>query len=85
MKILYLITKSNFGGAQKYVFELAVAAKEAGHEVTVACGGTGFAGASTGKLVEKLDASGIQNYSVKTSNVTCLSFQTSWLSLKYGN
>jgi glycosyltransferase involved in cell wall biosynthesis len=31
MKILYFITKANFGGAQKYVFDLASSAQEAGH------------------------------------------------------
>lgn len=54
LKILYIITKSNLGGAQKYVFELACKAKENGYEVTVACGGTGAAGATTGPLVTKL-------------------------------
>lgn len=42
MKILYLITKSNWGGAQKYVFDLALAMKEKGEEVTVAFGGNGI-------------------------------------------
>jgi glycosyltransferase involved in cell wall biosynthesis len=41
MKILYGITKSNFGGAQRYVFELAVEAKKHGHNSTVLMGGTG--------------------------------------------
>ena len=41
MKILYGITKSNFGGAQRYVFDLAVAIKKQGHEVAVLCGGRG--------------------------------------------
>lgn len=54
MKILYVITKSNFGGAQKYVYELALAARENGHEVMVACGGTGESNAPTGKLVSKI-------------------------------
>ncbi|MFZ5364691.1 MAG: glycosyltransferase family 4 protein [Patescibacteria group bacterium] len=40
MKILYLITQSSWGGAQKYVFDLARALKEK-HEVAVACGGDG--------------------------------------------
>ena len=40
-KILYVITKSNFGGAQKYVYELAVEMKNQGYEVEVACGGKG--------------------------------------------
>ncbi len=54
LKILYVITKSNFGGAQKYVFELAEAAKNNGHDVTVALGGTGDSGAPLGKLADKL-------------------------------
>lgn len=42
MKILYLITKSNWGGAQRHVFDLAVQSKKAGHEVIVALGGEGI-------------------------------------------
>lgn len=60
MKILYLITKSNFGGAQKYVFELANAANEAGHEVSVACGGTGEKKATSGLLADRLQVAGIK-------------------------
>lgn len=41
MKILYGITKSNFGGAQRYVFDLALEAKKVGHDVAVLCGGQG--------------------------------------------
>lgn len=47
MKIFYGITKSNLGGAQRYVFELAVEAKKQKHDVVVLCG-------QNGKLVEKL-------------------------------
>ena len=47
MKILYGITKSNFGGAQRYVFDLAIATKKRGHDVVVLCGGQDV-------LVEKL-------------------------------
>lgn len=47
MRILYGITKSNFGGAQRYVFNLATEAKRRGHEVSVLCGGEGA-------LIEKL-------------------------------
>ncbi|MDO8569448.1 MAG: glycosyltransferase family 4 protein [bacterium] len=45
MKILYGITKSNFGGAQRYVFDLATAMKRGGHDVVVLCG--------EGNLVDK--------------------------------
>jgi glycosyltransferase involved in cell wall biosynthesis len=64
-KILYLITKSNFGGAQKYVFELAVAAKSRGLNVIVACGGTGGKRAELGLLAEKLQAEDIRVIPVK--------------------
>ena len=50
-RILYVITKANFGGAQRYVYNLAVAARDDGNDVSVAVGGTGL-------LTEKLrDAS----------------------------
>lgn len=41
MKILYLITKSNWGGAQRYVYDLAVSMHEKGHHVLVGAGGEG--------------------------------------------
>jgi glycosyltransferase involved in cell wall biosynthesis len=50
--ILYFITKANFGGAQKYVYELACEANSQGHKVTVLVGGDGL-------LVEKLKETGI--------------------------
>ncbi len=40
-KILYVITKSNWGGAQRYVFDLATAAQAHGWDVVVALGGNG--------------------------------------------
>jgi glycosyltransferase involved in cell wall biosynthesis len=52
MKIVYAITKGNWGGAQKYVFDLAVAARDAGHTVKVIYG-------IHGKLIEKLKEVGI--------------------------
>lgn len=41
MKILYLITKSNFGGAQRYVFDLATEMQKQNKDVVVAFGGAG--------------------------------------------
>ena len=41
MRILYVVTKSNWGGAQRYVYDLALAAQSGGHEVAVALGGGG--------------------------------------------
>ena len=56
-RILYIITKANWGGAQRYVYDLATAAHDAGNEVTVAVGGTG-------PLTEKLSAAGIRTLSL---------------------
>ena len=41
MKILYIITKSNWGGAQRHVYDLATNAREKGNDVVVALGGEG--------------------------------------------
>ena len=41
-QICYIITKSNFGGAQKYVFELATSLDKELFEVSVALGGDGL-------------------------------------------
>ena len=41
MKITYAITKGNWGGAQKYVFDLATAIKTRGYEVSVVFGAPG--------------------------------------------
>ncbi len=40
-RVLYVITKSNWGGAQKYVFEMALTDKKNRMDVAVACGGNG--------------------------------------------
>ncbi|MFA6503225.1 MAG: glycosyltransferase family 4 protein [Candidatus Paceibacterota bacterium] len=40
-RLLYVITKANWGGAQRYVYDLAVAAKREGFEVAVAHGAEG--------------------------------------------
>lgn len=49
LRILYVITKANWGGAQRYVYDLAVAAKAAGHTVRVVSGPEGVL---TRKLAE---------------------------------
>lgn len=53
MKILYVITKANWGGAQRYVYDLATAAKAEGHDVVVVYGEPGL-------LVERLEAAGVR-------------------------
>jgi glycosyltransferase involved in cell wall biosynthesis len=57
-KILYVITKSNFGGAQKYIYELATEIKH-DFDVSVAFGGNGV-------LKEKLESAGIKTISIKS-------------------
>lgn len=53
MRILYVITKSNWGGAQKYVFDLATHMQKSGHEIVVAHGGYGL-------LYQRLREAGIK-------------------------
>ena len=60
LQILYIITKSNFGGAQRYVFDLARSLPYEKYDVLVAAGGTGGVGAPSGILFEKLHAADIQ-------------------------
>ncbi len=59
LRILYVITKSNWGGAQRYVYDLAVRANELGHEVGVAAGGNG-------ELLTRLRADGISVHPITT-------------------
>jgi glycosyltransferase involved in cell wall biosynthesis len=51
-KILFVITKSVWGGAQRYVYDLATSLQKSEFTVSVALGGTG-------ELTEKLRAAGI--------------------------
>jgi glycosyltransferase involved in cell wall biosynthesis len=53
IKVLVVITKSNFGGAQKYVYDLATNLPSDTFDVAVALGGTGT-------LVKKLHAQNIR-------------------------
>lgn len=57
MKVLYLITKSSWGGATKYVHDLAFAFSKKGHDVSVAFGGDG-------ELARKLGEEGIRAISI---------------------
>lgn len=52
--ILFVITKSSWGGAQAYVYTLATALADRGAHVAVALGGTGIKGAPLGRLAEEL-------------------------------
>ena len=57
MKILYVITKSNWGGAQRYVYDLATSFGAKGIDTVVAFG-------AAGALKEKLDGAGIRTISL---------------------
>ncbi len=59
MKILYIITKSNWGGAQRHVFDLATYFKDKGHDVVVALGGEGI-------LNDRLIERGVRTLSIKS-------------------
>ncbi len=56
-KVLYIITKTNFGGAQRYVYDLALQAHEEGIDVAVAGGGPG-------ELLERLTGKGIATHRI---------------------
>lgn len=55
-KLLIVITKSNFGGAQRYVFDLSRSLKES-HDLVVAFGGEGL-------LAEKLKNEGVRTVAI---------------------
>lgn len=58
-KVLFVITKSNWGGAQRYVFDLATSLNKDEFEAEVIAGGNGL-------LKEKLEAAGIPVTSLHT-------------------
>lgn len=58
-RILYVITKSNWGGAQKYVFDLATNFAKQNHQVAVACGGAGL-------LKTNLEEANIETFSISS-------------------
>jgi glycosyltransferase involved in cell wall biosynthesis len=59
MKIVYLITKSNWGGAQKYVYDLATSFKAKGIDTVVVFGGKD-------ELYQKLEEAKIKTYSLSS-------------------
>ncbi|MEX0909881.1 MAG: glycosyltransferase [Candidatus Paceibacterota bacterium] len=65
-KILYVITKSNWGGAQRYVFDLATGLSKEMFDVVVALGGTGNKHAETGRLAEKLTQESIPIITIRS-------------------
>lgn len=57
-KVLFLITKSNWGGAQRYVFDLATNVPKEQFDVAVAAGGRGI-------LLTRLESAGIRTISIR--------------------
>lgn len=53
-KLFYVITKSNWGGAQRYVFDLASSLPKANWQIAVVLGGTGKPGEPGGRLEQEL-------------------------------
>ncbi|MDP2705269.1 MAG: glycosyltransferase family 4 protein [Patescibacteria group bacterium] len=64
-KILYVVTKSNWGGAQKYVYDLATSLPKDRFEVCVALGGSGEKNAEGGLLKNRLEDAGIKIVFIK--------------------
>lgn len=58
-KILFVITKSNWGGAQRYVYDLTTSLPSQEYEVAVACGGTGL-------LIDTLHQKNITVFEIKS-------------------
>jgi len=56
-KILFVITKSNWGGAQRYVYDLATVLRDKGYNTKVATGGHGV-------LVEKLNEANVETIEI---------------------
>lgn len=64
-KVLLVVTKSNFGGAQRYVYDLATSLPQEQYAVSVAFGGTGLPGAGAGDLHVLLSKAGIRTLFIK--------------------
>ncbi len=65
-KILFVITKSNWGGAQAYVYCLATHFSRKGARVIVALGGTGLPDAPKGLLAERLENADVRTIVVRS-------------------
>lgn len=55
--ILYVITKGTWGGAQRYVYDMATAAQQSGHPVVVVYG-------EPGELARRLEGAGVRTVQV---------------------
>ncbi|MBP9669379.1 MAG: glycosyltransferase [Candidatus Pacebacteria bacterium] len=59
-KVLFIITKSNWGGAQRYVADMATNLPAHDYEAVVAAGGTGEPGSASGALLTHLEAAHVR-------------------------
>ncbi len=64
-KVLLSITKSNWGGAQRYVYDLATHLPPEDFDVSVAYGGTGSPGDPAGVFEEHLTKAGIRTHHIR--------------------
>lgn len=80
-KVLLTITKSNFGGAQRYVFDLATTLSKQEFDVSVVLGGTGAAHAASGTLEEKLHDARIPTFFVQAF-MRDISLRQEWRALR---
>jgi hypothetical protein len=80
-KVLITVTKSNFGGAQRYVFDLATTLPKDKFEVSVVSGGTGAANAASGTLEQKLREAHIPIFFIKAF-MRDISFRQEWRALR---
>ncbi|MDE1925234.1 MAG: glycosyltransferase [Patescibacteria group bacterium] len=80
-KILFVITKSNWGGAQRYVFDLAANLPKDYFDAAVAFGGTGGENAPEGLLAQKLKEKNIRTIYIE-SFVRDVSLRTDFAALR---
>jgi len=64
-KILFVITKSNWGGAQRYVFDLSTALPDS-FDTAVALGGTGGKHEISGILAQRLSGAGVRTILIRS-------------------
>jgi len=65
-KVLYVITKGNWGGAQRYVFDLATGLPKDEFEVAVALGEPALSAGKPGLLADKLKSASVMIYYISS-------------------
>lgn len=64
-KLLFVITKSNWGGAQRYVYNLATSLPRDEFDVAVAAGGAGGFREASGLLARKSESAGLRFITIR--------------------